>query len=360
MMHSDVIDVSDWEQKMTKEHPETDPLHWHRQTPEWTCSSKGGLGEAGHVRCDGHGAEKGSLFCALAWFFEHFAHDALLQEFPAPAEPIGTPEKLPVLSKIPASELKPAHYLKWLTILVGDLHQPLHWLHEHDFGRDILVRYKDEERSLLAFWEEYLPKKLPALEKGMHPDSSDKEYGSLSPRWAHKVPTELFREWAKEVAEKVCSEVYAPMTVNHADGTRIDSPFQLTDELFQKWLQLAKELTALGGERLGFVLNEIIEHKRHKDAISQGRGLPSRSYSYGSAAGPPLAEEKGSRRQHVEDDLRLLYDKLKQDQRRRSWNNFACNAAIAAVLVPSLLAFFKWHERIGGGSFLLMAKHLKM
>merc|ERR1711976_302620 len=74
-------------------------------------------------------------------------------------------------------------------------------------------------------------------------------------------------------------EVYAPMTTNHADGTSVASPFTLPEELYQKWLQLAKDLATLAGERLAFVMNEILEHKRHKDAHKDGRGLPSRKHA---------------------------------------------------------------------------------
>merc|ERR1719253_772058 len=66
------------------------------------------------------------------------------------------------------------------------------------------------------------------------------------------------------------------MTVNHADGTRVESPFTLSDELFTKWATLAEEMMQLAGERLGFVLNEILEHKRHKEAHKEGRSLPHR------------------------------------------------------------------------------------
>merc|ERR1712146_324885 len=71
-------------------------------------------------------------------------------------------------------------------------------------------------------------------------------------------------------------EVYAPMTVNHADGTRVDNPFTLSDELFEKWVKMAEDLLQVSGERVGFVLNDILEHKRHKEAAKDGRALPSR------------------------------------------------------------------------------------
>jgi len=329
MMHGDLVALSDWEKTMTKKLPETDALHWHRQQPEWTCAGLGKnappdlqhLGDkAGHIKCDGHGAESGSLFCALAWFFEHFAHDALLKAYPTPEVPIGTPKSLAALSKIPSSERKPSHYLRWLSILLGDLHQPLHWLREKDYGREIKVIYKEEEYTLLSFWEEYIPRHLSTM-----PSSSTlkDEYNSRSQAWLHTLPTELFRDWAKETAETVCNQVYGAMEVNHADGTRqIDSPFQLNDELFQRWLSIANRLTTLGGQRLAFVLNDIIEHKKHKAALKEGRG-----------------------RHH----------------RKKNWAaNLGTNAGIAVIVVPSLLFGFRMHLSSGGPSILrLLGQHLK-
>lgn len=355
LMHSDVIDVAPWEQTMTKKYPETDVLHWHHQDPEWTCGGEGGLGDkGGHVRCDGKGAESGSLFCALAYFFEHFAHDALLNEFPRPKEPINTPRSLPILDKIPASELKPSHFLRWLVILVGDLHQPMHWLRgEYSYGANVIVRYKGEERTLLKFWEEYIPKELGAfIKEGMHPDITDAEYGTRSRTWEHKLPTELFRDWAKETAEKLCTEVYGPMTVNVEGGPRIQSPFELTDELVKKWMTMAKDLMTLGGERLAFVLNEIVEHKRHKEADGQGRGLPSRKIAVGTKIGPGTGDAASDFK-----DLGLLYRQLEIEERRRSMSNLAWNAGVAVIVVPSLLLALRWHE--SQGVHIRIRQHMK-
>jgi len=378
MMHSDVIDTAGWEKLMTQKHPETGPLHWHRQEPEWTCGSVGGIGEKGHIRCDGHGAENGSLFCALAYFFEHFAHDTLLKEFPTPKEPIGTPDKLAVLEKIPVVELGTANYLKWLTILVGDLHQPLHWLHEHNFGREVFITYKGETVDLLHFWEEVIPKHLASLpKKAMHPDVTDKEYMNRSPAWEHKVPTELFREWAKEIAEKLCTEVYLPMTMNTAEGPKLEKSIMLMEPLFDRWAKIAEELMALAGERLAFVLNEIIEHKRHKDAHENGRGLHSRKVAIGTEKAakprPPLADTAMSdsmlglahgistaESAEAEPDMETIVKQLQIEERQRSRSDACWNLACAAVLVPILLFAFRWHEGSGGANPFKALKHQKM
>mmetsp|Transcript_68954 Transcript_68954/g.200045 ORF Transcript_68954/g.200045 Transcript_68954/m.200045 type:complete len:120 (-) Transcript_68954:10-369(-) len=118
--------------------------------------------------------------------------------------------------------------------------------------------------------------------------------------------------------------VYAAMEVNHADGTRqIQQPFQLEEEVYQRWRSMAQDMTTLGGQRLAFVLNEIVEHKKHKAAHREGRG---------------------------------------RGHRRRSWSrSLAINAGIAAVLVPSMLMLLRWHAA-GGSQVIdrLFRVHLKM
>lgn len=374
LMHSDVVEVSDWEQKMTAKYPATDRLHWHHQDPEWTCEGRGGLGDkGGHVRCDGAGAESGSLFCAMAYFWEHFAEESLLEEFPKPEEPIFTPKSLQVLDKIPASEMKPSNFLRWLVILVGDLHQPLHWLRQHGYGADVIVRYKGHESTLLKFWEEYIPRNLPGLKVGTHPEH-DKEYEVQHRAWAMKTPTELWRTWAKESAKMLCMQIYAPMTVNHADGTRVESPFEIPDNLYNSWSKLAEDRLMWAGERVAYILNEIVEHRRHKDAHAQGRGLPSRKLAIGlekvngavvAASAPSttiVAGGGGVDRVPAPSmgkiDPNLLYRQLVVEERRRSWSNFGYNAGIAAVLVPLLLIGFNMHEKHGAN--FRIREHLKM
>eukprot|EP00929_Paragymnodinium_shiwhaense_P067973 TRINITY_DN34166_c0_g1_i1.p1 TRINITY_DN34166_c0_g1~~TRINITY_DN34166_c0_g1_i1.p1 ORF type:complete len:426 (+),score=67.32 TRINITY_DN34166_c0_g1_i1:107-1384(+) len=359
MMHTDLVDMSAWEEHMTQTQPATATLHWHRQEPEWTCGGEGGLGDkTGHVKCDAHGTQNGSLFCALAYFFDHFAHDALLQEYPEPKEPIGTPKQLEELKKIPAKFQGQDFYLRWLAILVGDLHQPLHWLSEHAYGKSITVRYNDADHDLLTFWEEFIPKAVAEKKIGMHPDKTDKDYADHAKEWSEKRPTELFRDWARVVAEKLCTEVYAPMTVNHKDGRRIDSPFVLSQELFQKWVDLAEDLMNVGGERLAFVLNEIIEHKRHKDASKNGRGLPSRRSAVGTEQAPPWVVNPSSGGANTE-GLEAFYKQLKIQERSLARANAMYNLMIAVVVVPGLVSLFSWHARVGVNFKMNLATHLK-
>lgn len=326
MLNGKLMDMAGWEQNMTSKYPQTDALHWHRQDPEWSCGIWGTdptktahLGdESNHVKCDGHGAERSSLFCALAWFFEHFASDSLLSKFPDPKEPIGTPKTLPALDGLTSVEKTPSRYLRWLVTLVGDLHQPLHWLREKDYGREVKVSYNGEEHTLLSFWEDYLPKNLPP--SNLREKEEKKHYKKLVKAWEHKFPTELFREWAKEMGKVVCKEVYERVKASGANQTAV---FALDEATVNNWHSLVQDFTTLGGQRLYFVLHELLEHKKHKAARKEGRG-----------------------RHH----------------RKENWlKNLGVNFLIGMVMVPLLLTAFAWHERAGGpGLGFLASKHLKM
>jgi len=316
LLGGSLADFVDWEAAVAAEHPETASLHWHRQEPEWTCSTA--LGEHGHIRCDGHGAEKGSLICALAYFFEQFAHAALLADFPKPREPINAPKELAALRGLGAGELTPAHYLRWLVTLMGDMHQPLHWLREHDYGSEVQVMYKGHSHSLLSFWEDYLPQQLPPL-----PDQAvlDASFQRGQRVFWHLPPAMHFRNWARDDATAVCSLVYGAMEEGNANWA--ESPFQLEEELFQKWLKLADELTVVGGERLAAVLIDILRHEDHRHAYEQGQV-----------------------RWHPWHMLRP--------------NGFMKNAAVAVVVVPALLAGLWLHERAWTGrGFRFWGTHLK-
>jgi len=333
MMHGDLIDLSDWEKKLTAEHPKMLALHFHKQTPEWTCAglqpnappNLQHLGDQnGNVQCDGKGADPDSLICALAYYFDHFAHDALLKEFPKPkVPPIKAPKSLEPLAEMGGGSTQ--SYLRSIASLIADVHQPLHWLREKDYGREVTVIYKEEQYSLFNFWEEKLPDLLPPLPKGHQLlQKVDAKYREEAARWGDRLPTEDFWDWAKVVAEKLCTEVYAAMEVNHADGTReIEQPFKVDEALLQKWMSLAEDFTSQAGIRLAFVLNDILEHRRHKVATKEGRGM---------------------------------------HHRHKNWRkNLAINFGLALLVVPVTLLALRLHYRVPGlRLFRALRSHLKI
>lgn len=307
MLGGQLSEFSGWEADMTQAHPETEAIHWHRQNPEWSCKGPVHFGNqsGGPIRCDGSGVAKESLLCAMAHFFDHFAHEALLVEYPLEKFPIDAPKTLMALYSVDSIELDFQHYLRWLAGLIGDTHQPLHWLRELGYGADVRLSYQGEEFTLLSFWENYLPKHLPSPQGVTY---LDEEYKKRLKGWQEKVPTELFRSWSHDMSESVCSHVYGPLGLE-IGSEAMSEPIEVTEELFQRWQKLAVSLTNLAGERLAFVLLDILEHRRHGAAHKEGRG-----------------------RLH----------------RRRSWlSNLGRNCGVAAALVPVVLLVLHWHR--GGG-----------
>jgi len=282
----------------------------------------------GNVKCDGRSADDGSLYCALAYFWDHFAHDALLSEFPKPKPPVATPTELKALRKLPPHELKPSNFLRWMVVLIGDMPQPLHWLREYDYGRDIKVQLEGVNSSLLKTWEGLSRHGGGALGPGgfAKSDTLKNMYWEKSRAWQDKAPPELFRDWAREIAERVCNDVYTPL---HDELQKENNTRSLTegvwpiDSVMKRYVTIGDEYTTLAGLRLAFVLSEILEHKKHKTAHREGRG-------------------------HF--------------HRRKSWKrNFCINTIIAIIIVPLLLLGFRVHAHAGGGSFFCIARtHLKL
>jgi len=325
MMHKGLVDVAGWEVEMAAKQPSTGVLHWHRQTPEWTCEH--GIGLQGKLHCNGREAADDSLLCALGALFRKYAHDVLLRQFPKPKDSLWESESKYV--EILEGFVKQNHFekvvatnateLRWFVTLLEDLHQPLHLMAAHNYGRDVKVVHQQQEFTLFSFWEDYIPQHLPAIPPQAELDAL---YADMTKHWRSTVPTELFRDWAHESAELVCRGIYEGMTVNHADGSHTLEP-KINEEIFQGWVKLAQDLTTRGGVRLAFVLLDIIEHRKHKLALKDGRGMLHRHTRY---------------RQ-----------------------NFGTNLAIAAVVVPLVVLLLRLHERVGSRSLTgLVLKHLKL
>lgn len=338
--------ITTWEENMTKNHPETDVLRWHKQLPELECVD---FSNRRHIRCEADEDAENSLFCALVFLFNHFAHASLLRAYPEPQEPVHIPRELPVLATIPKQERHKRHLLRWLVALLGDLHQPLHWFQEYNYARDMEIAtkvnyvyegmqddcpgndlqiYRDmsratcenicnsdrncagfsfsdqdpgrlgkegcltksracniqagpcnnkfcfwkqskttESTSLLNVWESQIPSKLHEL-----PDASviKQRFHVNQLAWKHKRPTELFRDWAQEVAAVVCDEIYGPM--REAGAGIIHNPHSMTQDLYDRWASVAANLTEIAGQRIAFILLDLAEHKEHQLAHALWRG----------------------------------------------------------------------------------------
>jgi len=299
LMRGDLIDFVVWEKNLTATYPETARLSWHRQQPAFMCDGTFDL-----KGCDGGpgGAEADSLFCAALYFFDHFSHDALLSEFPTHPKPIPPPKELKPLANIPVSDLTINYLLQGLVSLIGDLHQPLHWLVKNDYGAEVKIKFRGRDLTLLTLWEEYIPRHL-----AFPPRVSElqKAYEQQTQLWSLKHPAELFRYWSTETASNVCRHILEPLGTN--------TTVELTEDTYKKWVEYAEDVMMLGGLRIAFVINDILEHRRHKIAHQDGRGHHSRSHRKNAP----------------------------------TKNGLLTNVAIAFIVVPAVLMGLKWHEGAG-------------
>eukprot|EP00931_Biecheleriopsis_adriatica_P057467 TRINITY_DN34090_c0_g1_i1.p1 TRINITY_DN34090_c0_g1~~TRINITY_DN34090_c0_g1_i1.p1 ORF type:complete len:397 (+),score=76.24 TRINITY_DN34090_c0_g1_i1:37-1191(+) len=322
LLKTDLSSLADWEQMMARTYPGTELLQWHDQTPEWSCKSV--LDDDSYLRCDSPAPRSGSLFCALAYFLEHFVHGALKQ-YKHPKRPVNVPQELSALSGLPAQQLATSHHLRWLVTLIGDLHQPLHWLRPHNYGRDILLEFDGKEYTLLNFWEDYLPKHISSL-----PQLSllSKHFQREKTSWQFKrmAPVELFREWSKDVSGAFCQHVLKPIEESAAnDASRA---FYLDQEQRDKWLNMTEEIVIRAGERLAFILLDLLHHHKDKMGHREGRGHWN---------GPQSILEP---------------------------TNFMKNIGIAVVVLPILVAALEWHYDRGRSPWLFglfgrRSEHLK-
>uniref|UniRef100_A0A7S4Q1K0 Uncharacterized protein n=1 Tax=Alexandrium monilatum TaxID=311494 RepID=A0A7S4Q1K0_9DINO len=298
MLQGNLDEFVDLEQKMGTEHPETAVLHWHSQEPEWNCSSM--MGEHGHISCDGHSAAKDSLYCAALHFSDRLGHEVLTEQFPRSK---GPPE-LASLAGLSPSELGHPQLLRWLVILLGDMHQPLRWLRAHDYGREVQLRYKGQTYSLLSFWEEYLPQQLAEPNWNHLKRSFHKHQG----HYLERLPATHFRNWARDHATAACSLIYAPLEQAGGVTSAGQEPLELEEELFAKWQRLATELISVAGQRVAVVLLDVLRHDKHRTAYKEGHS-PYHPWLLATPTG------------------------------------FALNALIALPVVPGVLGLFLLHER---------------
>lgn len=324
MAGASLVSLAGYEEEATKALPNLTMINWHRQDPQWRCSrgkaSAGGEGWRDNIMCDAKGLEGGSLFCALAWFFKSYSHDALLQAYPPPKARIWSPIDYNIegapgvnfteqvkktfnqsagkpldaaalqqhLFRMTAAlffskdhsafarqkfrGLSPETELRFMIMLLGDLHQPLHWLQERRYGADVQIRYKGVEQSLLHFWENELPRAFHAL----HSQNKMRElYAERSRGWIHHRPDELFRIWAGEMSALACNEVYGPIQMHTPEGGDWQWPngtWDLPEDIYLRWQERSADLMELAGHRLAFILQDMLQHKRHKRLHKEGQG----------------------------------------------------------------------------------------
>lgn len=211
------------------------------------------------------------MFCSFAYFFDHFAHEALLSQYPSPKANVTFPSSLPALDGVPSRGPGSTEHLRWLVTLVAELHQPLHLLRgDHDYGRDLKILWNGKVHGLVDFWEAYLPSHAQPMPT---PSEVERIFQERAMSWSYQTPLELFMYWAKVSAESACTTIYEPLQGLETDA---QGAVILSEDVYKRWLEHMDTYSQLAAQRIAYVLQDLLEHKEHREAQQLGRGLPHR------------------------------------------------------------------------------------
>lgn len=314
ILQSDLIDMSDWEHKEIEEMTECEKLLYHKQDYKWNCQSGKGIGtEAGLLQCDGNGAEPESLLCGFAYFWDAYVEDKHLKGFPRPVTPIQTPVRggIDCIYHYPQERMTPENWMRWVVMFIGDMHQPMHWATQYSFGKQIIVYWEGDEMSLYDFWETFIARNVSSVKgKWLNLPAEEEvkqDYTDRFPEWSKFNPVDLVRDWAQDVSQLLCGEVFGPLEENKADGSRtVKNRYKLQEEVVKNWIEMAKKLQKLAAERLAFLFNDILEHrksarkrKKQKQLLvqaKQGGGPPPGLFSSSTTEQSSTTEEETSSR----------------------------------------------------------------
>jgi len=279
-------------------------LHEHFQ-PDWQCKFDRSKG------CDSDG---------------HCLADGLEQSYRRLAREPGTiaPQGLlqPSLAELSQTDLGVL-----VVELLAELHEPLRFAFESQImGTELIVSIDTPEGGskrdlpLYDLFEVELPARLKA--------EADKSGKSFAAYLKETMPPTLYRDekhrfrlehedkflqWADESTKSVCNDIFHSMLTT-SESRDVPKRFDVPAGLLSNWQELVKRQLVHAAVRVGAVLEEVV---RIQSGVSTHQGAKTE---------PPVIHRG---RHHVRED----------------WvSQLLTNLGIAAVAVPSLIGFVKWHE----------------
>ncbi|KAF4658552.1 hypothetical protein FOZ61_005541 [Perkinsus olseni] len=158
--------------------------------------------------------------------------------------------------------------ISWLLGLVQDLHQPLHTgFGADDHGRRITVQYHDDpSTNLYDFWERDVSSAVnleTQLVLRAYNDELDKlvQEGGYGIKLVQKIYEKGIAEWIAESMEMACSDIYS--VIAGGRGREVPRMYQIDDEVYARWRDLATKQVVKGAARSAVVLHAIAIHARY-------------------------------------------------------------------------------------------------
>lgn len=241
-------------------------LHVQPMRPDWSCS----LGAADklptnmirHYKPCNNDDDNHCLLGAMYWFFQKYAHHELLDYKPHYTPPISAVKEL---KKIQRLDMPDSYVMRWLLTLVGDIHQPLHFGNQGDKrGENLLVEFRSKKMSFWDYWERELPSSfVKSSNMGDH-------LKAIQGSKVKSDPEHFFADWAAETQALAC-KVYGML--GYTKDTKIDekTTFPISEDLHTQFEDIMKTQIWRSAERTALLLENVLEHKKVKERIADGR-----------------------------------------------------------------------------------------
>lgn len=204
--------------------------------------------------CD-HGHENHCLLGAMYYIFGRFAHDELTAYKGMVIPPVT--KLLDVKRGLP-HQFDDMKLIRWLMTLVADLHEPMHLGFSSDeYGQDITVTYLHTKYTLYEFWDKEVGKMF-----------ADYDSVETLEEKGYTSPMSFFGHWGEESAKLACDQIYSKLAER---GAKVPDTFEITKEIYDEWVELARVQILKAGERTALLLENIVEHRKVHKLEEEGR-----------------------------------------------------------------------------------------
>lgn len=288
-VHGDLVLTAAYGHEEVEKYKALEVLHYQPMEPSWQCGvlDKGQtdplVAKVQNPCQDPEGKNHNCILGAAYYFLDHFIHESLL-EFPE--DPRTQIKSLPLLEETwPMPEQTTQNKLKWLLTLVADMHEPFRWgAQEFDFGKKLKVQVPSKGRiSMSELFEKVYPNEI-FKRRIEHPDPDiltkklrvlqlDEEVFMKQHRAIANSIAYWFWRWADQTGQLLCEIMSELHTIS---GSKLsddpDKVITIPQDVYDKWSEKVETQMLLAGFRSAMLLENMHEHRKHKEHAKEGRG----------------------------------------------------------------------------------------
>eukprot|EP00928_Gymnodinium_smaydae_P016853 TRINITY_DN1637_c0_g3_i2.p1 TRINITY_DN1637_c0_g3~~TRINITY_DN1637_c0_g3_i2.p1 ORF type:complete len:405 (-),score=108.20 TRINITY_DN1637_c0_g3_i2:83-1261(-) len=253
LMHGrDASDVAAWAHKVNKKFPWTVALHFQKQ-PNLRCNG------ADLSVCPGNRC----LVTAMKYFYNKLTDQPTVD-----------------IDWGAGIKLTDADHVKYLINLIGDLHQPLHFVLDSKVdARNLTVTFRGKKTTMFDLWDSQLTQEVMRESPGFwlggwtNVQRAMPDFVRDSRLWQQNGALE-FDRWANESADFLCHNVYRS-TFDESDALPAmqAGTFRLSESEYQVWKRAMLTKILEAGYRVAIVLNAVLQHREGKHEMHAGSAV---------------------------------------------------------------------------------------